>query len=428
MTEIEPRQGPGRFSFPAIVAGLMVLWPIVALLGTQGMTPLLSLVAIAAVAFRPPMPRLSILLILFVLLVVWVSVSTLWSPAREGPVFSGNVADQNFAIEFSALRLLGIALATLVSIAALSASRGDPKRAGAWLASIFAVHLVMILITPPLLEPGLAVMYDTEIEAKRDGMQNVLRYANALALALSVILAVSWTRGGGYRIAGLIGALGATLVFAFLGSAAAILAVLLMLAFMGIVLALPKTGFRAIFTGLSAMVMGAPLLGYAARVVDQMDIALPLSFQSRIWAWQAVSERLVERPITGHGLEAASTWRESYTTRADWMAEVVARGGSEAAWSRYPLIPSHPHNMPLEIWAETGLVGAVLMAGTLFFLGLRLPSPKDMSLRLRLGTAGLTGATLAIASVSYSTWNEAFWSSVVLVALSLIIVSKAERP
>ncbi|MEM1151678.1 MAG: hypothetical protein AAGI03_14165, partial [Pseudomonadota bacterium] len=85
------------------------------------------------------------------------------------------------------------------------------------------------------------------------------------------------------------------------------------------------------------------------------------------------------------------------------------------------------HNMPLEVWAETGAIGAALFAGLLIAFGLRLARPEHMSLRTRIGTAGLVGATLAIASVSYSTWNEAFWASVVLASLSLIVVSRAER-
>ncbi len=414
-------------SYPAVFAGLMVLWPVVSLLGAQGMTPLLGLAALAGLAYQPRLPRPSLLLVLFVLLVGWVSVSTAWSPARDGPFVSGSLAEGNFAIKVSAFRLIGIALATLLAVGAMLSSKAHPLRAGACIAAIFAVHLAMIAITPPLLGPGLDLMYDTQIEAQRDGMQNVLRYANALALALPVLFAVAWTQGGAIRVAGLVGAITATLVFAWLGSAAALLAVLLMIASIAIVLAIPKNGFRVIFTGLAAMVVAAPALANVARFLDGLDLAIPLSFQSRVWAWQAVGEKLAEKPVTGHGLEAASTWRETYATRPEWLADVVARGGVEAAWMRYPLIPSHPHNMPLEIWAETGAIGALLMAGTLFALGLRLPRPADMSLRMRIGAAGLTGAALAIASVSYSTWNEAFWASLALASLSLIVVARAER-
>jgi len=426
MSETPGKASRNPVSYPAVFAGLMVLWPIVSLLGAQGMTPLLGLAALAALAYGP-LPKPSMLLGLFILLVGWVSLSTAWSPAREGPFISGSLAEGNFAIKVSAFRLAGIALATLLALGAMLSSPAQPRRAGAFIAAIFALHLAMIAITPPLLAPGLSLMYETQIEAQRDGMQNVLRYANALALALPVLLAMAWSRGGATRIAGLAGAIVATLVFAWLGSAAAVLAVILMTACIAIVAALPRNGFRVIFTGLAAMVVAAPGLAHVARLLDSLDLAIPLSFQSRIWAWQAVGEKLAEKPVTGHGLEAASTWRETYATRPEWLADAVARGGVEAAWLRYPLIPSHPHNMPLEVWAETGAIGALLMAGALFALGLRLPSPAEMPARMRIGAAGLTGSALAIASVSYSTWNEAFWASLALASLSLIVVARAER-
>ncbi|MEM9738229.1 MAG: O-antigen ligase family protein [Pseudomonadota bacterium] len=391
------------------------------------MTPLLGLVAIGAVFFRPAAPRPSFLLAAFAILIIWVSASTLWSPALDTPVFSGSLADGNFAIKFSALRLVGIALATGVSIAVLQSSKAYPRHAATLLAGIFGVHLAMLLATPPLLDRGLAMAYETQIEAQRDGMQNVLRFANALALVLPVLLAAVWTRGGWVRNVGVFAIAPAVAVFAFLGSAAAILAVVLTLLFVGLVIVFPRSGFRVIYTGIAVMVMAAPLLGRLAGLFDTLNLNLPLSFQSRVWAWHAVTEKVSERPITGHGLEAASTWRETYLTRPEWLADVVSRGGVEAAWTRYPLIPSHPHNMALEIWAETGLIGAILTATTLIALGFRLPPPAAMSQRLKMGAAGLTGAALAIASVSYSVWNEAFWASLVLVTMALIILARAER-
>ncbi|MEL6663384.1 MAG: O-antigen ligase family protein [Pseudomonadota bacterium] len=424
-------EAPGRPSrspsFPSFLAGLMVLWPLLAILGTQGFAPLIVLVAFAGLAFRPQLPKPSILLALFIALIAWVSVSFVWSPARDGPILSGSLAAQDFAVEFSPARLIAVAIASMVAISAVKVSTARTRLSARVIIAILTLHLGMILITPPLLEQGLGLMYDTPQEAMRDGMQNVLRYANALALALPVLLAVAWTSGSLWRIAGHVGVVGATIVFALLGSGAALIGVILMFAVIAIVMALPRNGFRTVFTGLAGLVLAAPALGWVARAFDTLNIAIPLSFQSRLWAWQVVSEKVMEKPLLGHGLEAASTWRETYALRPEWLAEAVARGGQEAAWMRYPLVPSHPHNMPLEVWIETGLVGALLLAGTLLAFGWRLPRPGDMSLRLRIGTAGLIGSALAIALVSYSTWNEAFWASIVLLALTLVVVDRAQR-
>ena len=80
--------------------------------------------------------------------------------------------------------------------------------------------------------------------------------------------------------------------------------------------------------------------------------------------------------------------------------------------------------MPLELWVETGLVGAVLAVAAVLAIGWRLPRPDQMTHRLRLGLAGLIGASISMFNFSYSAWNEAFWASLVLAAISLVIINR----
>ncbi|MEM1105035.1 MAG: O-antigen ligase family protein [Pseudomonadota bacterium] len=405
----------------------MVLWPVLALLGTQGFTPLLGIAALIALAFLPPLPRPSLLLILFASFIIWVSAATSWSPAQDGPLFSGSLATQNFAVDFSPARLMGMAMAALITLGALNSAHHATRLSARVITAVLLIHIGMVLITPPLLAPGLAIMYDDPAMAARDGMQNVLRFANASALAAPVVLAAVWTAPLAVRLAFGAAIAGLAFMFALIGNAAGLLALAAASMAIFIVLLARQRGFVVLFAGLATLVLAAPGLGHAARLLDRLDINLPLSFQSRIWAWQAVSERVFERPWLGHGLEAASTWRETYTTRPEWLAEAVARGGEAAAWQRYPVVPSHPHNMALEIWAETGAVGAMLAAGTLMALGLRLAGASALPRGAQIGAAGLTGAATAIACVSYSAWNEAFWAGVTLLALCLLTVSRAAR-
>ena len=216
-------------------------------------------------------------------------------------------------------------------------------------------------------------------------------------------------------------------IMAFLGSAAGLLSVLLAPIAIGIVTLLPRIGFKVLFTGMSLVILAAPGLGLLAGLAARFGIIVPNSFQARLWAWELVTGKLAEQPIQGHGIEAASTWRETYSDHPEWLAEMVARGEPEYAWAVYPVVPTHPHNMGLQIWAETGLVGAVLAAGTLLAIGWRLPNPASLSSQFRLGIAGLAGSALSLFSFSYSVWNEAFWASIVLAVLALIIISRG-RP
>ena len=80
--------------------------------------------------------------------------------------------------------------------------------------------------------------------------------------------------------------------------------------------------------------------------------------------------------------------------------------------------------MPLQIWAETGMIGASLAAIFLFFLGWCLKAPRDWSPITRNAAAGLVGVNVAVCSFAYSMWNEAFWASSVLAAAIILLQAR----
>ena len=149
--------------------------------------------------------------------------------------------------------------------------------------------------------------------------------------------------------------------------------------------------------------------------------ALPGSFQSRVWSWDVVVGKIQEKPLIGHGIEASKTWRESYSDHPQWLAQLPD------FWATYPVVPGHPHNMALQIWAETGMVGAGLVALTLAFIAICLPDGQTMRPDVRYASAGMLASAVSLFSFSYSVWNEAFWASLVLAACSIVLLSKRER-
>lgn len=421
-----PRYGAAGFA--PIFAGLMVLWPLLAVLGGQGFSILAGLAGLASIAWLRWPGRFPLTALVILVLVGWVSVTTAWSPAMEGDLISGNVFDGTFSLEVSALRLIGIALAGIGAIAvAMRLAPGRPRWAAKVLIGVLVVHLLISLAMPVISGPLLELAYDDPHSAARDGIQNMLRAINAMALFLPLLTALLWTLGLTGRLAAAALTLLTAAVFGYLGSSAAVLCILLAPLCVLLVVLLPRNGFRVLFATMGAIVLAAPGLGLLAGLVERMGIVLPASFQSRLWAWETVTGKLAERPITGHGIEAASTWRETYASHPDWLAMIVAQGGVESAWQRYPVVPSHPHNMGLEIWAETGLIGAVLAAATLILIGWRLPRPEEMSPYMRLGLAGLAGGGLSLFSFSYSAWNEAFWANLVLAGVCLILIDRGRR-
>lgn len=130
----------------------------------------------------------------------------------------------------------------------------------------------------------------------------------------------------------------------------------------------------------------------------------------------------------GHGLEASQTWRESYAAYPEWLADATARYGDTYAWEIYPVIPLHPHNMPLQIWVETGMIGALLAALSLFFLGWRLRPPAEWPPISKYAAAGLVGACIAVCSFAYSMWNEAFWASIALASALILLRARQDGP
>ena len=186
--------------------------------------------------------------------------------------------------------------------------------------------------------------------------------------------------------------------------------------------ALPRTGLRWLFTGVAAYIALAPvLIGGLLHLLTRMGVTLPGSFQSRAWSWDVVIGRIREAPVKGHGIDATKSWQETYAAHPDWLAQLPD------FWAYYPVVPGHPHNMALQIWAETGLIGAGLAALTVLLIGWRLPAGDRLRPDVRLAIAGVLAAAVSLFSFSYSVWNEAFWATLALSVAGLVLLSRRER-
>ena len=96
-------------------------------------------------------------------------------------------------------------------------------------------------------------------------------------------------------------------------------------------------------------------------------------------------------------------------------------------WARNPVVPGHPHNMALQIWAETGAVGAFVAALAVLLIGWRLPIGHNLRTDIRYAIGGMLAAAFCLFSFSYSVWNEAFWSTLALAVVALIVLSRRVR-
>jgi O-antigen ligase len=188
------------------------------------------------------------------------------------------------------------------------------------------------------------------------------------------------------------------LVGIVLGSVAALFAV-----------AFPRLALGILSGACAAIMMSAPLL-YPLITKAALHFApggqLPLSYGRRAQMWQVACDLIAQKPLTGWGLGAGSTFDK-----------VIRYGGYD-----WPLIQLHPHAAPLHIWLETGAVGAALASLTIVAAGV---AAMTAFRRDKGACAALVGGLTFLAinwTFSHAAWREWMWTSfaaVVIFALSL---------
>ena len=126
-----------------------------------------------------------------------------------------------------------------------------------------------------------------------------------------------------------------------------------------------------------------------AIIPDGLAEALPLSWQMRLVIWDNAIDFIAQAPVFGHGLDASRIL--STTATIDGFS--------------FEALPLHPHNFGLNIWLETGSVGAGLFAVTLIALALafekRLPPAP-----IRMSLAYAITAWLVMVMLGYGVWQE----------------------
>jgi exopolysaccharide production protein ExoQ len=139
---------------------------------------------------------------------------------------------------------------------------------------------------------------------------------------------------------------------------------------------------------------------------DIADRVLPASLHARLEAahsrdrvdiWQSFGAAIREQPVVGAGFGSSARFTQ---------APVAARVASEY---RPFLDIGHPHNAAIQVWAELGVVGAVLGLLVLL-LGLRsLASSDPDRLAPRLG---LFAAVVGISLIGHGAW-QGWWAAAI---------------
>ncbi|MHA7898565.1 MAG: O-antigen ligase family protein [Henriciella sp.] len=419
----------GPKSFAPFLATALVVWPIMAYIGAQGFTGSVGIAALIGLAYVR-VRRVEIYAVAGLAFATWVVISTFWAPEAQG-FLTGDLLEGSFSLDIPGVRFGLTALAGLGVLVAVGLTR--PGGADLSLKVILAAAIVQFIgvIVTALFMPQILEAMAPRSDPVTEMPQNLMRNANAFALLLPFLLAWIWFRGEAEYWPFVSIAIGVLAIGAFAqtGTQTALTGAAFMLICMGIVKLMPKNGFKLIFTSLAFYVVAAPaLVGWGVTQLRLAGLPLPKSFFSRTHSWELVGTKIGQAPIIGHGPEASHTWRDTFGDHPAWLDDAAARYGDAYAWEVYPVIPIHPHNMPLQVWAETGMVGALLAAAFLFLVGWRLKPPTQWSPIARYGGAGLVGVCVAITSFAYSMWNEAFWASVILAAAIILLQARHDGP
>lgn len=372
----------------AILCFVFAVWPLVAFLGGSAISPLTGVAALATAHKSIPHLRFQYYMVALAAFIAFAAVSVFWSPRPIALFEWSSLSVRSEVLRWSLLMAAGGSL--------LAAVQGLSER-GIKLVLRFAtvaliVHFLMVALMAVFAAPLIEFFYPGR--PTDDGVQNITRNAMFMAAtAPFLILAVTEGRGRIFTaviaIAVMIAVSGVSMLreldAGYLTLAAALGCYLVLRVF-------PRDGFRIVGGALAAFVLSTPLIFH--QIAAGMDAsAATNSLQYRQAIWQRVLDLIWQKPWLGSGVGALRMERD-----------VIPSGVFEGQL----LIPNHPHNMLLQLWAETGLVGAALVAAVLVLVAWRLPRPDALGPAMPRIAAIIGGFCASL--ISFDLWNEAWWA------------------
>jgi O-antigen ligase len=153
-----------------------------------------------------------------------------------------------------------------------------------------------------------------------------------------------------------------------------------------------------IFISILAIIF-APVLAYFSFLITEPGLTeLPMSWDHRFRMWGYCWNIISEHPFVGAGFDASRTFNDSF----------IAQDGRNLS-----LLSLHPHNLGIQIWTETGLVGAVL--ASILLLSLIKPLKKNINnSKSSSAYSGVIVASFTISSLTIGAWQLWWWSAVFL--------------
>ena len=409
MTPLTLRQQRDRASLYWLF-GLFVLLPLTAVFGHRGVAPWLLLASLPAFARgdfwqsafgqlfdRPDIKKpLFAGLVAIIIFCGWVFVSGFWSPKAQPSL------------------ILNVLAPVLVGGSVVWFSLNLPRVWAYRLSAAFALSIAAGLTV--LLFEGVTDGFLRSVLPPKDMTPGGWRDVTALgrgvtslapalfpAAAIAAMIRGRWV-GVGVVAVGLLAAMSNTVS----ANAAAILAGL---AAAGLALAAPRRAIVIAGAAILAALFLAPLLAFMPvdLIFEKQGGVMPASWLHRVAVWQAAAAQIPDGLPFGYGADYARIWKET--------AETIAVPGSRFELS---LMPTHPHNVFLQIWLELGLPGVFAIAAFVFF-GLRILRELFLPPAILTGMMGALAAIMVSLLVEGSIWQVWRHAAIALAAMGVAL-------
>ncbi len=386
------------------------LWPLIAFAGGLGYSPLITLAAV--LCLWPGVRRMKFRVYMFAAIAAleFIAASAKWSP-RAIQIFDFDFAKGDFAVRFEVLSIGAALLSAAILMSAARALSPHQARIVVRVVSVALLIQLVLLAVLTAFETQALALFAPLMTDSGEGVQNISRNGIIMALAAPFLI-VGLGRSLSFSRALLIEIVIFVLVTAVLftrGVNGGIVSVAAGLMAVAVVRMFPQSGFRILGSILAAIVLAAPFVfGYMSRGADALTAANSADW--RLAIWRRVIEVIDKDPIFGQGLGVLRT-----------MDEKIPSG----VFKDQLFIPNHAHNMALQLWAETGAIGASLVAIAILLAAFRMPQPRALGVAGFLAAA-LAGQFMAIALVSFDLWNPWWWAVTGLLAALIVVMARAE--
>jgi O-antigen ligase len=148
--------------------------------------------------------------------------------------------------------------------------------------------------------------------------------------------------------------------------------------------------------------------GHIWRSITHTDP--PFLWLARIDTWSYATGLIRQQPIWGWGLGASGGFSDTHSI-----------GGFST-----PYIPGRPQSMPMQIWLETGAVGAILAAAALATLGRRLGAAlANDPWAAAAAAASMMGGFIIAALGEYDAWAPWWWGGMAICAAMVRVSRRA---